>query len=148
MPPTPWIDSAMKAAAKGHKLFVISVGKDSDATHLQQMANIGAALPMDANPGATVFYPENAAELSTTLAELIGKEISCEVKLEGKGVMPGRECEGKVTIDGMELGCNDPNGWRLNDSFHLEVLGTACETFKSSVQSMLLANFPCGVIVG
>ena len=142
----PSIDAANKAAAKHIKMFVISVGTDSSAMHLQQMANIGAGMPMDTMPGAKVFYPENTAELSTTLSELIGKELSCEVKLDGKGVIQGRECEGKVSIDGHDLECNGANGWRLNDPLHIEVLGTACDTFKKSASSMLLANFPCGVI--
>ena len=138
----------MKAAAKHQKLFVISVGTDAERTHLQQVANLGAGMAPDAMPGQPVFYPENAAELSATLSELIGKELSCEVKLDGKGVMPGKECNGsKVTIDGMELGCNDANGWRLNDPFHVEVLGAACDRFKMSASSMLIANFPCEVIL-
>ena len=144
----PSIEAANKAAAKNIKMFVISVGTDTSMMHLQQMANIGAGMPMDMMPGAKVFYPENTAELSATLSELIGKELSCEVKLEGKGVIEGRECEGKVSIDGKELECNGADGWRLNDPLHIEVLGTACETFKKSAQSMLLANFPCEIIVG
>ena len=46
-----------------------------------------------------------------------------------------------------QLGCNDANGWRLNDPFHVEVLGAACDRFKMSASSMLIANFPCEVIL-
>ena len=46
----PSIDAAMKAAAKHQKLFVISVGNDSSAMHLQQMANIGAGLAIECRP--------------------------------------------------------------------------------------------------
>ena len=139
----PSIDAAMKAAAKHQKLFVISVGSDSSATHLQQMANIGAGLPIDANPGAKVFYPENTAELATTLSELINAQLSCEVTLEGNGVTPGKECAGRVTIDGAQLECNGPDGWRLKDPHHIEVLGSACEAFKASATTQLVATFPC-----
>jgi hypothetical protein len=141
----PSLDAAMKAVTKHQKLYVISVGTDADKTHLQQMANIGAGMPMDMMPGAPVFYPENAAELSSTLSDLIGKELSCEVTLQGKGVMMGKECSGKVTIDGTELMCNVD--WKLNDPFHLELLGAPCETFKKSASAMLIANFPCDVIL-
>ena len=143
----PSLDAATKAAAKHQKLFVISVGTDAEKTHLQQVANLGAGMAPDATPGSPVFYPENAAQLSTTLAELIGKELSCEVKLDGKGVIQGRECEGKVSIDGTMLECNGANGWRLNDPLHVELLGTACDMFKKSATSMLIANFPCEVIL-
>ena len=37
---------------------------------------------------------------------------------------------GTVTLDGSALGCNDPNGWRLNSASEIELLGTACEAIK------------------
>ena len=46
--------AASKAAMKHSELFVISVGKDTSAMHLQQVANLGAGLAIDADPGAAV----------------------------------------------------------------------------------------------
>ena len=139
----PSIDAAMKAAAKHQKLFVISVGNDSSAMHLQQLANIGAGMAIDAAPGAKVFYPDNSAELATTLSDLIAAQLSCEVTLDGNGVMPGKECMGSVTINGTQLACDGPDGWRLKDPQHIELLGGACDTFKASASAQLLVNFPC-----
>jgi hypothetical protein len=143
----PSIDAALKLQMKNQKMYVISVGMDAAASHLQQMANIGAAMPMDMTPGAPVFYPEDPAQLAATLQQLVGDEISCEVTLEGKGVQIGKECRGTVTINGNPLECNGADGWRLVDSFHIELLGATCEMFKTSAAAMLIANFPCDVVV-
>jgi hypothetical protein len=77
----------------------------------------------------------------------VGAEISCEVTLEGKGVQPGKECRGTVTINGNPLECNGVDGWRLIDATHIELLGTTCEMFKTTASAMLIANFPCDVVV-
>jgi hypothetical protein len=133
---------------------VISVGRDAGAAHLQEMADIGAGMPATMTPGAPVFYPEDPAALATTLQTLVGAEISCEVALDGKGVVMGKECTGEVTINGSPLACNGPggmgtgtDGWRLIDSFHIELLGTTCEMFKMTSGTMLIGNFPCDVVV-
>ena len=75
----PSIAAAMAAQAKGIKMYVISVGQDAAATHLKEMANIGAGMPANANPGATVYYPEDPAALAETLKTLIGAELSCNL---------------------------------------------------------------------
>jgi hypothetical protein len=150
----PSIAAAMKAQSKHQKIYVISVGMDAGAAHLQEMANIGAGMPATMTPGAPVFYPEDPAALATTLQTLVGAEISCEVALDGKGVVMGKECAGEVTINGTPLACNGPggmgtgaDGWRLIDSFHIELLGTTCEMFKATSGTMLIGNFPCDVVV-
>jgi hypothetical protein len=128
-------------------MFVISVGQDAAAAHLQELANIGAGMPQTANPGAEVFYPTDPAGLASTLQTLIGSVVLCEVALEGTGVKPGSECAGQVALNGVGLGCNDPNGWVLVDEKHIRLQGTACETFKNSGNAMLRARFPCSAII-
>src|SRR5262249_19699521 len=88
----PSIAAAMKLQQKHLKMYVISVGNDAGRQHLQEMANIGANMPQNASPGATVYYPENPASLADTLQTLIGKEIPCDVELMGRGVRMGSEC--------------------------------------------------------
>jgi von Willebrand factor type A domain len=142
----PSIDAAMKLQAKNQKMYVISVGMDAAVTHLQEMANIGAGMPREMTPGATVFYPEDPASLAATLQQLVGDEISCVVTLEGQGVIVGKECMGTVTLNGTPLECNGENGWRLNDALHIELLGAPCEEFKMSASARLVANFPCDAV--
>ena len=31
-------------------------------------------------------------------------------------VIPGKECEGEVQINGVVIPCNDPDGWQLSSS--------------------------------
>jgi hypothetical protein len=149
IPPTdyaPSIAAANKATAKGLKMYVVSVGQDAAAQHLQEMANIGQG--MDPVSGvAEVYYPENTAMLTSTLETLIGAELSCDLQLEGKGVKVGLECTGTVKFNGMDLECNGPDGFALIDSFTIQLKGSTCETFKSSIDSTISANFPCDAII-
>jgi hypothetical protein len=138
----PSIQAALKAQSKMQRMYVISVGQDAAATHLQELANIGAGLDPGANPGADVFYPTDPAGLATTLQTLIGTVVLCEVALEGAGVNPGSECAGEVAINGTPVVCNDPNGWVLVDPTHIRLQGTACEALKGD-NAMLRARFPC-----
>jgi len=124
------------------------VGQDAAAAHLQEMANIGAGMPGNAMPGAPVYYPEDPAALAETLKTLIGAELSCDLALEGKGVMMGRECMGStVMLNGRALECNGADGWKLTDETHIQLQGAACVEFKDAVDASLTANFPCEVIV-
>jgi hypothetical protein len=119
VPPTnyaPSIQAALKAQQKNLRMYVVSVGQDAAAQHLQEMANLGAGLGQFDSPGAEVFYPEDPAALAATLETLIGDELSCEVSLEGKGVKQGSECMGTVTLNGNELECNGADGWVLTDA--------------------------------
>ena len=143
----PSIAAAMKAQAKHIKMYVIGVGMDAAATHLQEMANIGQGMPQTMNPGAEVFYPENAAALSDTLAALIGAELSCDLQLDGKGIRKDLACMGTVTLDNMPLVCDDPNGWTLIDETHMRLQGTACDVYKNAADAHLTADFPCEVIL-
>jgi hypothetical protein len=96
---------------------------------------------------AEVYYPEDTATLTSTLETLIGAELSCDLKLEGKGVKQGLECTGTVKFNGADLECNGPDGFALLDSFTIQLKGSTCETFKSSVDSSISANFPCDAII-
>jgi hypothetical protein len=143
----PSIAAAMKLQAKHQRMYVISVGQDAAKQHLQEMANLGAGLQQNESPGATVYYPEDPAALADTLAMLIGKEVPCDVELSGKGVVMGSECMGTVTINGNELPCNGPDGWKLKDATHITLQGMACEMFKNASDAMLHAEFPCEALI-
>lgn len=143
----PSIQAAIKAQNKNLRMYVISVGQDAAAAHLQEMANLGAGLGQFDSPGAEVYYPEDPVALATTLEKLIGEELSCELELEGKGVKLGSECMGTVTLNGQELECNGADGWSLLDSKTLALQGASCESYKSASDAMLHANFPCDLLV-
>jgi hypothetical protein len=143
----PSIQAALKAQSRSQRLYVISVGQDAAAAHLQELANIGSGKARTANPGAPVFYPTDPVQLAKTLETLIGSVALCEVQLDGTGVMPGMECAGEVALNGTPLLCNDPNGWALIDSLHIRLQGSACESFKTGGATMLRARFPCATLI-
>jgi hypothetical protein len=142
----PSINAALKGQAKHLRMYVVSVGQDAAASHLQEMANIGANVDR-VSGGAEVYYPDNTAALTATLETLIGAELSCELSLEGKGVKPGLECTGTVLFNGAELECNGPDGFSLKDEKTITLNGTTCETFKNSVDSTIDAEFPCEAVI-
>jgi hypothetical protein len=149
IPPTdyvPSINAALKAQAKHLKMYVVSVGQDAAAAHLQEMANIGANVDRMTG-GATVYYPDNTAALKETLETLIGAELSCDLALDGQGVKLGQECTGTVMFEGQPLECNGDNGFELKDPKTLTIKGTTCETYKSSIDSTVSAVFPCESII-
>jgi Mg-chelatase subunit ChlD len=145
--PQPSIDAALKAQSKHQQLYVISVGTDANAEHLQELANIGAGLERFASPGATVYYPDDAEALATTLEKLVDKAVGCDVKLHGPGVMVGQECRGTVTLNDIELECDGADGWKLIDSNHIRLQGSTCEQFKNDLGALVHASFPCEIIL-
>jgi hypothetical protein len=136
-----------KAQAKKIPVWIVSLADGLNAIpDLQKTANIGAGKADDASPGATIYSPQNSADLTKTLSALIGAATSCDVELAGK-LDVKRACEGTVQMNGTPLACNDPDGWKPVDANHIAVQGAACEHFKSDLSAWLDARFPCDVIV-
>jgi len=124
------------------KTYVISLaGDDRNLTaHLNQVASVGGT-------GLPPFFPTTKDQLVQAFQDIIGPATACEVVLNGS-VKPGIECMGKIEIkiNGIELACNDPNGWALKDRSTVTIQGTACEQYKMHLNTVLEADFPCEVI--
>jgi|GEM_PF-4233259 len=84
--------------------------------------------------------------LRDQLASISAELISCNVQLNGK-VTQGQECSGTVSVDGKELPCNDPNGWRMASESTLEITGTACADLKMKPMADIHAAFACDAFV-
>jgi hypothetical protein len=122
------------------KTYVISLaGEDQNLTaHLNQVAAAGGTkMPP--------FFPTTKDQLVQAFKDIIGPETACDVVLNGS-VKPGIECMGKIKINGIELPCNDPNGWALKTPSTVTIQGTACEKYKMDLTAVLEADFPCEVI--
>jgi hypothetical protein len=122
------------------KTYVISLaGGDQNLTaHLNQVASAGGT-------GLPPFFPTTKDQLVQAFKDIIGPETACEVVLNGS-VKPGIECMGKIKINGLDLPCNDPNGWALKDPSTVVIQGTACTQYKMDLSSVLEADFPCELI--
>jgi hypothetical protein len=139
--------AAVRAAReKNIDVWVISLADGlNNIPNLQRTANIGANLPEDASPGATIYSPQNPDDLTQTLSKLIGDAVACEIGLAGM-VDTARACEGLVEMNGSPLPCNSDQGWEVVDATHIALQGAACDSFKSDPTVMLRATFPCDVV--
>jgi hypothetical protein len=142
------VSAAAAAHAVGLDLFILSVGDEVGAAHLQDMANVGVGLAEDGSEGnAPYWVGNNPQELSDAFREIIGASISCEVQIDKPFDDVDKACnEGDVRLNGTPLSC--PDDWRVKPGVDnvIELLGSACDTFKSG-SSTLTAEFPCGAIV-
>ena len=130
------VDEVTKAAANGIQTFVVGIAVEAEAqNHLSQLATIGAT-------GSPVFTPANKDDLVNAITQIVGGAIGCKVELNGT-VVPGKECSGYVDLNSKKLTCNDPDGWKLVDQNHIELLGSACVTFQTDPKAILSAGFPC-----
>jgi len=169
-------DSAVAAVQEawddGIGTFVIALGDDVGADHLQAVANAGqgrpAVLGQQANwlqftcnlppermsadwskiPGddAEAFRPENPKELAEALGQIIGSVRSCKFEMPGE-VDEDRADQGDVRVDGQGLTFGDANGWKLNSKTEIEILGEACELIQDTPEIKFEAEFPCGVFI-
>lgn len=133
--------AAQATFAAGIGMFVISVGSDVGEDHLQDMANAGAGLPVGGAENAQFWQALDAAGLADAFDTIINGVRSCILTVNGE-IDPAKACEGVVTIDGVEIPCNDPNGWVLNSPTEIELQGEACETIQNG-DHVVEATFPC-----
>lgn len=131
----------------GIALYVLAVGPEVGAEHLQDVANVGAGLPVDGSGGNAPSYTAlDPAALEAALDTIIAGERACTFTLDGH-VAPSRAAEGLVTLDGQPLTYGAPDGWTMSDDQTLVLNGAACEAYLSGAASTVDAEFPCGVLI-
>jgi hypothetical protein len=128
------------AANNGIKTYVVSVasGGQEYQDYLEELATIG-------NTGSKAFSPATKDELAAQLGGIIGNAIGCQIQLSGRVVID-LACTGTVVLNSQALVCNDPNGWKLVDESHIELVGAACDKFMNDPTAMITATFPCGAV--
>ena len=135
--------AAELAFSLGITTYIISVGDDVGADHLQEMANVGVGkAPDDAMP-APYYQALDAMQLVDAFEEIIGNFVSCELLIEGE-VDLEQACEGTVLLDGVELECGVD--WDITSPTTLELMGAACATLQDGGDHMVDASWPCGAI--
>jgi len=140
------VAAAENAYGAGYRTYIISVGEGMiSASHLQDMANAGVGATA-ADPPAAYWEVGNDDGLRDALRTIIGGELSCLIEVNGEIVME-LVCSGTVTLNGVVLPCDDPNGWHAPDSKHIELLGDACDTLLDTPDPTLSAVFPCDAVI-
>ncbi|HEY3500589.1 MAG TPA: hypothetical protein VGK73_38110 [Polyangiaceae bacterium] len=136
--------AAVEAAfTAGITTFVISVGDQVGQDHLRELANLGQGFPAD-DLTDRFYRADDAASLAQAFEDIVTGVRSCTFTLDG--MVTGDGHEGSVTVDGVAVVQNDPNGWRLNGPSEVELLGTTCELVKMGDHSIDV-SFPCGVVI-
>jgi hypothetical protein len=136
--------AAVQAAfTAGITTFVISVGDNVGENHLRELANLGQGFPA-ADPMDRFYRAANTASLAQAFDDIVNGVRSCIFTLDG--MVTGDGHDGSVTIDGVSVVRNDPNGWRLNGPSEVELLGTSCDLVKMG-DHMIDVSFPCGVVI-
>jgi hypothetical protein len=137
--------AAVQAAhAMDVRTFVLSVGDDVGAAHLQDVANAGAGLPVD-GPTLAPFYVANSQqELVEAFLTIINGTRSCDLTVAGR-VLLDQASQAVVILNGETLVYG--TGWEMTGESSMALLGEACDTFLSAETVVLTADFPCGSIV-
>lgn len=139
------VAAATRAFANDIRLYILSVGSDVGAPHLQDMANAGVGNdPQQSGMQAPYFVANNPAELSSQLEAIIGGIVSCELVLDGV-VDAAAANQGVVTLNGMNL--VQGVDWELVGNDTIRLLGSACDQLLSDENATVNATFPCGVVI-
>ena len=139
--------------------------------HLQDVANAGAGLPVQAppadykyqpcvqnesgevtatyaaageTPGAAAYFATNdAAMLRTHLGDLLFGVASCTFDLDS--IVTGDPTRSSVTLDGMPLAYGDTaGGWTLEaNKYQVTLQGSACDTYRSGMGHEVSIVFTC-----
>jgi len=140
----PEVIAAVQAAyGDDIETFVISVGDEVGADHLQEVANAGVGKPVDDPNPAPYYIALDAAALVDAFHEIIAGFISCQLPIDGI-VDLEQQCEGTVLLDGVELEC--PVDWHMLDESTLELLGDACLLLKDGQSHTVDASWPCDAV--
>jgi hypothetical protein len=110
------LEAAQNAFGMGITTYVISVGDEVGLPHLQDMANAGAGLAVGGDQNAKFYQALDQDQLFDAF---------------------------QTILDGNVLAKDDADGWRLNGSKELQLVGAACEMIQEGDHAVA-ADFPCG----
>jgi hypothetical protein len=96
-----------------------------------------------------VYVGDDPTSLEDEFREIISASISCDIQMAERFDDKELACndpESDVRLDGTPLSC--PDEWRVKPGVDdvIELVGSACDTFKSG-DVTFSAEFPCGAIV-
>jgi hypothetical protein len=128
------IAAAEGAFGAGIETFIISVGSDVSAAHLQDMANAGQGV-QPGDPDAPYYQALDQAALGQAFDQILASVRSCQLDL----MSPLSDADAAnciLEVNGDPVGLDDPNGWQLNDPTELELVGAACDALQQGTSSV------------
>ena len=128
------VAAAEAAFGAGIETFVISVGADVSAAHLQDMANAGQGVA-PGDPDAEYYQALDQAALVDAFEQILAGVRSCQLDLMTPlTAADAQSCS--LEVNGTIVGLDDPNGWQLNDPLEVELLGSACDALQQGTSSV------------
>ena len=100
---------------------------------------------MPGDPNAPFYVPSDQDAMVTAFEEIINGARSCVLTLD-TAILPGQADQGTVTVNGMEIPFDDPNGWQVNSATEIELLGAACDAIQEGDVDITVV-FTCEAIV-
>ncbi|MGZ3423605.1 MAG: vWA domain-containing protein [Polyangiales bacterium] len=147
------VAAVQRAFTRGIHTFVMSVGTDVSAAHLQDLANAGSGLPLGTS-STKVRQATDAVGVKRAFDDMLFGVRSCFIAIEGQVTKPstGRVFltagSKRVEIPKLEDDPAKRTGWRIwnapttdRDQL-LELVGDACESIKTGDRTVE-AIFPC-----
>lgn len=155
------IAAVQAAYAQNIATFAIGVG-EVGVNHLQDLANAGLGQPVQDRPepvdcpmgsftlgaysptggAAKVFNPADPDALKADIAGIVGALRSCSYTLSAE-VIADKAHLGTVLVNDEAAVFGDPNGWRMNDAYELELIGASCVAVKTVASPDVYISFPC-----
>ncbi|HEX4419488.1 MAG TPA: VWA domain-containing protein [Kofleriaceae bacterium] len=140
----PSIDAATAAYAAGIKLYLLAIGNQISDDFRIPVANAGQGVQAG-QPNATSYTGTNPTELAAAFQTIIGGAVSCDLKLSGQVDSTAGQ-GGTVTLNGTNLTYG--TDWTLDmDGVTIHLLGTACNTLKTTTNPTVDATFSCGAVI-
>jgi hypothetical protein len=99
---------------------------------------------------AKAYTPDatNQAALRDQIAQLVSGIKSCVFDLSGQIEVDLNQINlAQVSVQGQPVPLDTANGWRMNTSTQLELVGSACANWRKPETTTIDFNFPCGIII-
>jgi len=136
---------ACQGIAAWSSLFPATAPHDCATPGKQTRGTYGTAAT-----NATVYAPDPADQkkLRDEIASVVKGIKSCVFDLGGDiTVNLDLLDQAKVAIEGTQIPLAQDNGWRMNNTTQLELVGSACSTWKDPASSTIDFDFPCDIII-
>jgi len=130
------VDVINQLQQRSIKTYVLGFGFGNvDISGLQQMATAGGT--------NQVYSADSPSQLNVALDSILGDVTvpSCDFELQQT---PSNADDINVTINGVELTRDDPNGWSYDETSQtISLLGASCESVKSGGTSGIAVDLGC-----
>jgi hypothetical protein len=120
---------------------------EASAAGLTGMTNLGT---YGATGGTAKYYqpdPTDQDALTAQLRTVLAGVKSCTFDLSDFTVNLDMLSEASISVQSTVVPLDMTNGWRMNTSSQLELVGTACTNWKLPTNTKIDFNFPCDILV-